>query len=123
MCIPIIFFRQCLVDAIVKVFVVGEDDMTSHIVKLQDVSRDIMKVRSSTEKLTKPSGVISVDARPPGVSLESTIIHDGPSCRLGECCVDAVTIDLPYNLVQALCCTQSGRTSTNDQDIDRSGAD
>lgn len=28
---------------------------------------------------TKPSGVISVEARPPGVSLESMIIHDGPS--------------------------------------------
>jgi hypothetical protein len=28
---------------------------------------------------TKPSGVTSVDARPPGVLFESTIIHDGPS--------------------------------------------
>ena len=29
--------------------------------------------------LTKPSGVISVEASPPGVSFESMIIHDGPS--------------------------------------------
>ena len=33
---------------------------------------------------TKPSGVMSVDANPPGVSFESMIIHDGPSCALGE---------------------------------------
>lgn len=28
--------------------------------------------------LTNPSGVTSVDARPPGISFESTIIHEGP---------------------------------------------
>jgi hypothetical protein len=28
---------------------------------------------------TKPSFVTSVEARPPGTSFESTIIHDGPS--------------------------------------------
>ena len=28
---------------------------------------------------TKPSGVTSVDASPPGVSFESTIIQEGPS--------------------------------------------
>ena len=30
-------------------------------------------------RLTNPSGVVSVDASPPGISLQSTIIHDGPS--------------------------------------------
>jgi len=33
---------------------------------------------------TKPSGVVSVEASPPGLSLESMIIHDGPSCALRE---------------------------------------
>lgn len=37
-------------------------------------------------RLTKPSGVMSVEASPPGVSLESMIIHDGPSCALCEHC-------------------------------------
>lgn len=35
--------------------------------------------KSGIEELTKPSGVTSVLARPPGVSLLSTIIHEGPS--------------------------------------------
>lgn len=32
---------------------------------------------------TKPSGVVSVVARPPGLSLQSTSSHDGPAswCR------------------------------------------
>jgi len=34
MCVPIRLFWKCLVDAIVKVLVVGEDDMTADIVEL-----------------------------------------------------------------------------------------
>lgn len=34
--------------------------------------------------LTNPSGVTSVEARPPGVSFESTIIHEGPFCKRHE---------------------------------------
>lgn len=34
--------------------------------------------------LTNPSGVTSVEARPPGVSFESTIIHEGPFCMRRE---------------------------------------
>lgn len=30
------------------------------------------------ESHTNPSGVVSVEARPPGVSFESIIIHEGP---------------------------------------------
>ena len=35
---------------------------------------------------TKPSGVTSVDAKPPGVSFVSMIIHEGPSCASNELC-------------------------------------
>lgn len=35
MCIPIILFWQCLVNAVIEVFVVGEDDMPSDVVELR----------------------------------------------------------------------------------------
>lgn len=38
MCVPIIFFRQCLVDTVVEVFVMGEYNMPTDIVKLAGVS-------------------------------------------------------------------------------------
>jgi len=38
-------------------------------------------VRTSFVALTKPSGVTSVEARPPAFSLESMIIHEGPFYR------------------------------------------
>lgn len=34
MCVPVIFIGQCLVNAVVEVFVVREDDMPANIVKL-----------------------------------------------------------------------------------------
>jgi hypothetical protein len=40
--------------------------------------------------LTKPSGVTSVEARPPGFSLASMIIHDGPPWN---CCYLLVLSD------------------------------
>ena len=123
MCIPIVFLGQCLLYAIVEVFVVGEDDMTADIIELWHISWDFARAQLGRYKLTKPSGVISVDARPPGVSLESTIIQDGPSCGLGECCGDVAAEFMPYYLVQALCCTQSSGASTNDQDINRTELD
>ena len=33
--IPVILIRQCLIDAVVEVFVVGKDDMATDIVELQ----------------------------------------------------------------------------------------
>jgi hypothetical protein len=32
MCVPVVFFRQGLVDAVIEVFVVRENDMTTDIV-------------------------------------------------------------------------------------------
>jgi len=75
---PVVVVGESLVDAVVKVLVVGEDDMATDIVEL---GGGLAWVNSRQEQLTKPSGVTSVEARPPGVSLESTIIHEGPSCQ------------------------------------------
>ena len=76
--IPVFCSGQGFVDAVVKVFVVGEDDMATDIVKLEwEVS--VGALTECDGSRTKPSGVTSVEARPPGVSLESMIIHDGPS--------------------------------------------
>lgn len=75
--VPVGLVREGFIDAVVKVFVVGEDDMAADVVEL-----GVRLVLSSQDdpRLTKPSGVASVEARPPGVSLESMIIHEGPSC-------------------------------------------
>lgn len=81
MCIPVILLGQSLVNAVVEVFVVGEDNMSTDIVELSAcyfcarVEGQLIEGRR-----TKPSGVISVEAKPPGVSFESMINHDGPSC-------------------------------------------
>lgn len=44
--------------------------------------------------LTKPSGVTSVEARPPAFSLESKINHDGPFYKTGlvDLCITAGTL-------------------------------
>lgn len=60
-------------DDIVKVQVVGENDVSTDIIQLAMVSRG---EQLTINRLTKPSGVVSVDARPPGVSFESTMTHD-----------------------------------------------
>jgi hypothetical protein len=39
MSVPVFLLRKCLVDAIVKVLVVGENDMAAYIVQLDDVSK------------------------------------------------------------------------------------
>ena len=52
--------------------------MASHVVQLRFAS--VVVERSPVKRVhTKPSGVTSVEARPPGVSLQSMIFHDGPS--------------------------------------------
>lgn len=78
MCVPVILVGQCLVDTVVEIFVVGEDDMAANIVELGKLAHNL---QLRIGRLTNPSGVTSVEARPPGVSFESIIIHDGPSCE------------------------------------------
>jgi hypothetical protein len=73
---PVILVGESLVDAVVEVLVVREDDMATDVVKLG--WSVFVSSQFAAGRLTKPSGVVSVDARPPGVSFESTISHEGP---------------------------------------------
>lgn len=77
--IPVFGLGQCLIDTVVEVLVVGEDDMATNIVELRAKELDSFTSQLEGGRLTKPSGVTSVEASPPGVSFESMIIHDGPS--------------------------------------------
>ena len=73
---PVTLVGESLVDAVVEVLVVREDDMAADVVELGwSVS---VSSQLTVGRLTKPSGVVSVEARPPGVSLASTINHEGP---------------------------------------------
>lgn len=36
MSIPVVLLRQCLVDAVIEVFVVGKDNMSANVIKLVD---------------------------------------------------------------------------------------
>lgn len=84
---PVVFVGERLVQAVIKVLVVGEDDMTTNIVELlfsfigfgqrERLSRRL-KANRSGGSLTKPSGVTSVEASPPGFSFASSISHEGP---------------------------------------------
>lgn len=76
--VPIVLPGEGLVDAVVKVLVVREDDMAPDVVELAGSGQRRGAGGEGEGRLTKPSGVTSVEARPPGVSLESMIIHDGP---------------------------------------------
>ena len=58
--------------------------MPANIIELDIYQSRISGGTQLARGLTKPSGVMSVEASPPGVSLESTIIHDGPFCVLIE---------------------------------------
>ena len=65
--------------------------MAAHIVKLLIASVVNSKLHGTYSILgiglpTNPSGVTSVDANPPGISFESMIIQDGPSCRASQRC-------------------------------------
>jgi hypothetical protein len=77
---PVVLVWKGLVNAVVEVFVVGEDNVATDIVELHIVSNVVRGKEGSLSLLrTKPSGVTSVEASPPGISFESTIIHEGPS--------------------------------------------
>lgn len=90
--VPVILLGESFIDAVVEVLVVGEDDVAADIVKLRRrtvpgssqlsalVLWDVVVVLPRIGAgLTKPSGVTSVEARPPALVLESTISHEGPS--------------------------------------------
>lgn len=68
-------------------------------------------------KPTNPSGVTSVEARPPGVSLESIIIHDGPFCNRVNSVPVVAVYGQSHDLIQTLCSTQTCWTSTNDENV------
>lgn len=55
--------------------------MAADIVELKALSV-FWKSRAVEWPRTKPSAVVSVEARPPAVWLQSIIIHDGPSFAL-----------------------------------------
>jgi hypothetical protein len=75
--VPVGLVGESLVDAVVEVLVVGEDNVATDIVELSIAVSAAQNLQPLSAKLlTKPSGVTSVEARPPGTSLESTIIHD-----------------------------------------------
>ena len=98
--VPIFFSGQSLIDAIVKVFVVGKENVATDIVKLHaTLALTAPNVHFLKPTLTNPSGVTSVEAKPPGVSFESTIIHDGPSCNCYELDGEFIFNRVPYQLM------------------------
>jgi hypothetical protein len=75
--VPVGLFGESLVDAVVEVLVVREDNVATDIVELSmAVSAAQLHSSVCVKLLTKPSGVTSVEARPPGMSFESTINQD-----------------------------------------------
>lgn len=117
--VPVVLVRESLINAVVEVLVVREDDVTTNIVELRwkgYVSLDRQEMVSYGER-TKPSGVVSVEARPPGVALESMIIHDGPSC-IYQPQVHVNAFGTSYNLLETLGSTKTCWSSTNDENID-----
>lgn len=73
---PVLILGEGLVDAVVEVLVVGEDNVATDIVQLLIALVGEKHSQWGQSQLTKPSGVTSVEARPPGVSLESIISHE-----------------------------------------------
>jgi hypothetical protein len=74
--VPVVLARESFIDAVVEVLVVRKDDMAADIVELYLSSVSLSRRLDGSH--TKPSFVTSVEARPPGVSFESTIIQEGP---------------------------------------------
>jgi hypothetical protein len=60
-----------------------------------------------------------VEARPPGVSLLSTINQEGPSCDKNQYAVWRLQSSdcASYNLVETLRGTQASRAGANDEDV------
>lgn len=85
--IPVIIAGEGLVDTVIEVLVVREDNVTTDIVELKKKKRNcgqkkifyiLFRECERGDRHTKPSGVTSVEAKPPGVSLLSTINQEGP---------------------------------------------
>lgn len=76
--VPVIVVGEGFVDTVIKVLVVGEDNVTTDIEKLYAISLCLPMTVTLEGSRTKPSGVTSVEAKPPGVSWLSTINHEGP---------------------------------------------
>lgn len=77
----------------------------------------------------KPCGVVSVDARPPGVVLLSRMSQEGlswgvgggyVSLRFAGDGVEWADCEVTHNLVQAFRGTETSRTGSNDEDVDGS---
>jgi hypothetical protein len=115
--VPVCLFGKGFIDTVVEVLVVGEDDMAANVVKLpvRLESGDSERMQLS---LTKPSGVTSVEARPPGVSLLSTINHDGPSYRVVRFSFAGMQLWVLYDLVEALRGTETRRAGADDKNVD-----
>jgi hypothetical protein len=89
--------------------------------------------RGAGASRTKPSGVTSVEARPPAFSLASTISHDGPfyrkllafrrretrdKSRKNRHCAGRKRVRETYDVVEALGSTKAGRASTDNENVD-----
>ena len=59
----------------------------------------------------------SVEARPPGISLESIIIHDGPSYVVVNLETLASGEKPSNNLIQTFCSTKTSWSSANDKNV------
>lgn len=116
--VPVGLFGESLVDTVVEVLVVGEDNVATDIVKLSGALDPEFAEPVTSTLLTKPSGVVSVEARPPGISFESTIIHEGPSCIYEYGILQRANQRRTYQLLEALCGTNSSRTGANYENID-----
>jgi hypothetical protein len=83
MSVPVIGIGESFVNAVIEILVVREENMTADIVELmlKSVRHSTKQKQSKGSRHTKPSAVTSVEARPPGVSLESSISHEGPSYK------------------------------------------
>lgn len=82
MSVPVILIWESLVNAIVEVLVMREDNVSTNIVQLEKVSYVRDKGSWKAGKHTKPSGVTSVEASPPGIGFESMINHDAESWKV-----------------------------------------
>lgn len=75
MSVPVLRQRERLVDTVVEVLVVREDDMAADVVELRESGKGTGGWDCRGQR-TNPSGVTSVEARPPGTSFASTSSHE-----------------------------------------------
>lgn len=105
MSVPVVCLREGLVNAVIEVLVVGEDNVSAKREIRPQSSHKGLETYPPTS-YRKPSGVVSVPARPPALSSQSTINHDGPFWRESDTLWRNV-ISLTYQLVESLCRTET----------------